>query len=215
MKKKTIVCYGDSNTWGWCPKGYRYDYDQRWTTILQNQLGDEYYVVNEGLGGRTSVYDVPTNEYWNGLKGLGFTLLTNAPIDLVVCMVGSNDLHNHHSFQYYKGLRKIAYNLKYADIIYPCPGLVYSQTEGPKVLLVSPILVDECYHLKGETSMGEKWVESKDFARYTEKVAKEYDLPWMDASKFANPSKIDGLHMDPEDHYKLGVAIAEKVKTIL
>ena len=71
MNKTRIVCYGDSNTWGYCAAtGCRYDDDQRWVPMLQQLLGERYSVVEEGLSGRTTVFDDPLFPALNGLRYL-------------------------------------------------------------------------------------------------------------------------------------------------
>ena len=87
-----IVCYGDSNTWGDCPLGGRWPYEVRWPGVLQALLGKEFLVHEEGINGRTTVFDDPMGgTYRNGLKGLGYVLSTHGPIDVLVFMLGTND----------------------------------------------------------------------------------------------------------------------------
>ena len=64
---KTVLCYGDSNTWGYSPiDGTRYARDVRWPGVLRNELGEGYLVIEEGLNGRTTVWDDPIEGYKNG-----------------------------------------------------------------------------------------------------------------------------------------------------
>ena len=91
---KTILCYGDSNTWGYDPqKGGRYPKPIRWTSVLQETLGKNFDIIAEGLNGRTTVWDDPVEgEHRNGKKYLLPCLHTHKPIDLVILFLGSNDL---------------------------------------------------------------------------------------------------------------------------
>jgi lysophospholipase L1-like esterase len=90
---KTILCYGDSNTWGYIPgTGERYASHVRWPGVLQNALGNGYVIIEEGLCGRTTVWDDPIEEYRSGKEYLIPCLKSHAPLDLVVLMLGSNDL---------------------------------------------------------------------------------------------------------------------------
>lgn len=102
---KTILCYGDSNTYGAIPidfdlldkhfiaSHYRLSKEKRWSSILQAELGSTYHVIEEGLNGRTTVWDDPTEgKHKNGLTYLIPCLETHAPIDLVILMLGTNDL---------------------------------------------------------------------------------------------------------------------------
>ncbi|MFZ4768284.1 MAG: GDSL-type esterase/lipase family protein, partial [Roseimicrobium sp.] len=95
---KTILCYGDSNTWGFVPESIteafprRHPRDVRWTGVLQRELGAEYHVIEEGQNGRTTVHDDPINLHRNGRTYLPACLESHKPIDLVVLMLGTNDL---------------------------------------------------------------------------------------------------------------------------
>ncbi|HHW15673.1 MAG TPA: hypothetical protein GXX28_12205, partial [Firmicutes bacterium] len=95
---KAILCFGDSNTWGKRPEdGSRYEHHQRWTGILRQELGEEYCVIEEGLCGRTSVWDDPLGEFRNGKAFLGVCLESHRPLDLVVIMLGTNETKRHFS----------------------------------------------------------------------------------------------------------------------
>ena len=90
---KTILCYGDSNTWGYDPvSADRHPYERRWTTVLQRVLGEDYLVIPEGLNGRTTVWDDPIELHKSGSTYLPPCLESHKPVDLVVIMLGTNDL---------------------------------------------------------------------------------------------------------------------------
>lgn len=89
----TILCYGDSNTYGYNPvNGLRYPKDVRWTGVLQKMLGEEYEVIEEGCNGRTTVFEDAKEPWKAGLGYLRPCLNTHKPIDFVIMMLGSNDL---------------------------------------------------------------------------------------------------------------------------
>jgi lysophospholipase L1-like esterase len=92
---KTLVCFGDSNTWGYVPGsgGERFPREQRWPVLLQRALGDEWEVIAEGLGGRTATFDRPDSEGRNGLPYLLPCLHSHDPVDLVVIFLGTNDVN--------------------------------------------------------------------------------------------------------------------------
>ena len=95
---KTVVCYGDSNTWGTNgADGSRYGRWVRWPGVLQQALGEDYYVIEEGLSGRTTVWDDPIEGHKNGKTYLPPCLETHKPIDLVVLMLGTNDTKQRFS----------------------------------------------------------------------------------------------------------------------
>ena len=95
--KKHIVCFGDSNTHGYCADpadcadgGNRFNEDERWTCLLQKTLGDEYLVLEEGLSGRTTVFTDPLHESMAGVDVAYSTLMTHEPVDLLIIMLGTN-----------------------------------------------------------------------------------------------------------------------------
>jgi len=210
---KSILCYGDSNTWGYNPEnGERFPPDVRWTGVLQKELGEEYKIIEEGLNGRTTVWDDPIEGYKNGMKYLIPCLESQRPLDLVIIMLGTNDL-------------KCRFSLSAFDIAEGAGVLVdivLSSRAGrcwnpPKVLLVSPIHVGDnirtTWHC--EAFGLERSVEiSKGFAAHFKRIAELRGCEFMDAAAIATPSLIDAIHLDAGEHIKLGKAIAAKVKSI-
>ena len=99
MEKIRILCYGDSNTFGSRPDGLgqRYTDEVRWSGVLQERLGAEFQVIVEGLPGRTTVWDDPIEPYRNGSAYLMPCLLSQAPLDVVVLLLGTNDLKQRFS----------------------------------------------------------------------------------------------------------------------
>ena len=97
---RTVLCFGDSNTWGYSPDdGERFAPDVRWPGVLAARLGDDWRVIEEGLNGRTSAFDDPLDPILNGKTFLPVCLATHAPIDVVVIMLGTNDVFlpaGHH-----------------------------------------------------------------------------------------------------------------------
>ncbi|NLT98398.1 MAG: SGNH/GDSL hydrolase family protein [Christensenellaceae bacterium] len=210
--QKTVLCYGDSNTWGYNPvDGGRFPRDVRWPGVLAQKLGSGYYVIEEGLNGRTTAFDDPIEPFRNGRKALDVCLLTHSPIDLFVVMLGTNDTKPFHGltpFMIAKGLEFIVMEAGKAE--YGPAG------QPPKILVVSPIAVevagldDNMRNYFDETS-AKKAAELP--ARYRE-VAKQYGCGFLDASQYAKPS-VDGIHLGPEGHAALADAVAEAVKTML
>jgi lysophospholipase L1-like esterase len=92
---RTLVCFGDSNTWGYIPGsgGKRFPREQRWPVLLQERLGDAWEVIAEGLGGRTATFDRPDSEGRSGLPYLLPCLHSHEPVDLVVIFLGTNDVN--------------------------------------------------------------------------------------------------------------------------
>ncbi len=99
---KVILCYGDSNTWGYDPVTQdRFPVEERWPGVLAQELGAGYRVVEEGLGGRTTVWDDPIEGYKNGREYLIPCLETHKPIDLITILLGTNDLKKRFSVSAY------------------------------------------------------------------------------------------------------------------
>ncbi len=99
---KTVLCYGDSNTWGYDPATQtRYPRDVRWPGVLRKELGDDYLVIEEGLNGRTTVWDDPIELDKNGATYLRPCIQTHKPLDLVIIMLGTNDLKTRFSLPAY------------------------------------------------------------------------------------------------------------------
>jgi lysophospholipase L1-like esterase len=207
--EKTILCYGDSNTWGSDPSSEeRYARDERWPGVLRQELGAGYYVVEEGLGGRTTVWDDPIEEYRSGKEFLIPCLRTHKPIDLVVIMLGTNDL-------------KARFSAPVCDIAAGAGVLVdlvaKSETGPgngpPQVLLIAPPPLGR---LSGFAEMFEGGTEkSRAFSHHFRLVAEERGCALLDAAEVIVSSDVDGIHLDRSEHRKLGQAVARRVKEML
>lgn len=212
--EKRILCYGDSNTWGYIPlTGERYDSATRWTQVLARELGEGYAVIEDGLGGRTTVFDDPHVPCRNGREGLPYALLTARPLDLVIVMLGTNDLPHTNAFGYSRGVSELVHRILNAGVFYKDSSKVFRDV--PRVLLVSPIrLHPEIDRIMPESGYRGKYPESCRFAEFTRQVAESYSIPWLDAAQYALPSDADGVHMLPEGHQALGKALAQKLREL-
>lgn len=210
---KNVLCYGDSNTWGWDPETQgRFPADVRWTGVLRKELGSGYRVIEEGLNGRTTVWDDPIEGYKNGKEYLIPCLESQKPLDLVIIMLGTNDLKKRFSLSAYD----IAAGAGVLAEIAMKSGAGYNGNP-PKVLLMSPILVGDIHNSEfAEMFDYESSVErSKKFAEHYKRVADELGCEFLNAADFASPSPIDAIHFEAAEHKKLGEAVARKVKEIL
>lgn len=207
---KTIVCYGDSNTFGSCPLGGRHPYEVRWTGRLQKALGNDYRVIEEGLGGRTTVFEDEIELGRNGRTGLPICLGTHKPIDLLIIMLGTNDLKVRYQLPEWDlagGIRALLRLVK----SYPFA----PEYDPPQILLVSPIEIAEGVS-KTFGCFDEGAVpRSKRMAAVYAPVAKEMGVHFLDAAQYAGPSREDRLHMDAEGHAKLAQALEKKIREIL
>ena len=201
---KVILCFGDSNTYGRDPvtKG-RLDRETRWPGVLQKRLGGEYDVIEEGLNGRTTVWNDPVRggSKRNGSVYLLPCLESHSPIDLLIIMLGANDLKARFSVTPYDIAESIGALIEIARG--SRSGL---DGKSPKILIMVPPPLGKLTEW-AETFQGgvEK---SRQLADYYQSVASAYDCLFLDTSTVIQTSKLDGLHFDPEDHHKLGAAVA-------
>ena len=211
---RRILCYGDSNTWGYTAgTGVRYTEQQRWTGVLQRELGDGYAVIEEGLNGRTTVFDNPALPGRNGLDYLLPCLFSQKPLDLVVLMLGSNDIKYVNAVAAATGADELVRMLLNADGIYRCSQPIWRN--GPKVLLIAPPLIaPEIETLFPNSTLVAGGVESPRFAQLYANVAKNRGVHFLDAALYTEPSLVDCVHITAESHARLGAAIAEKIKEI-
>ena len=209
---KTILCYGDSNTWGYNPRlKSRYSKDERWTGALRKQLGEGYFVIEEGLNGRTTVWDDPIEgEHKNGKTYLFPCLESHAPLDLVVVMLGTNDLKNRFGLSAYdiaKGAETLVQIIQKSGF--------GQDGQSPKVLLIAPPSLAQ---LAG-TDFAEMFAggeeKSRQLADAYRRVAAEIGCEFLDAGSVIASSPVDAIHIDPEEHQTLAVAVAAKIQRIL
>lgn len=210
---KRIFCYGDSNTFGHDPKdGSRLA--ERWPKVLSSLLGSEYEIIEAGLCGRTSAFDDPFTEGMNGRAALAPTLWSAQPVDLVIIMLGTNDLQLKHHLSPEEIAGGVETLLKFTE------NPEAWDKKNAKTLLISPIHLDPNI---GNSPMGfgdifggiETYQKSLALAPLLKALAEKYHVHFMNAADYAEPSPIDCLHMDEENHHKLAVAIEQKIHTIL
>ena len=203
---KTVLCYGDSLTWGFRPgDGERHDYDVRWTTVLQRQLGDEFLVIPEGLSGRFTVHDDPWREGLNGSKLLLPVLASHKPIDLLVLMLGTNDILHNPQYNAYDAARGAEVVVKKALHSECGP-----ESGAPQILLLAPPLIGSLSASFKEECHGSP-VRSEKFAYYYRKVADAHGVSFFDAGRACVPGSADGVHLDEEGNRLLGEALVPAV----
>jgi lysophospholipase L1-like esterase len=206
---KVILCYGDSNTWGYDPAtGTRFPRDARWPGVLRQALGEGYLVIEEGLNGRTTVWDDPIEGYKNGKEYLIPCLETHKPIDLVIIMLGTNDL-------------KQRFGVPACDVAAGAGVLVDTVAKSetgpgdgvPQVLLIAPPLFARLTDFAETFEGGE--AKSKHLSRHFRLVAEERSCALLDASEVIVSSDLDGIHFERDEHRKLGEAVAARVRQML
>lgn len=206
---RTVLCYGDSNTWGYDPatRG-RYPPHVRWTGVLATRLSAEYRVVEEGLNGRTTRWDDPIEPGRNGLISLRPCIESHQPLNLIIIMLGTNDL-------------KRRFGLSASDIAQSAAALAdmaWRFAHAPdgshaEVLLVAPPAVST---LTDFDQMFEGAREkSRQFSNYYRLAAGWHHLPFFDAGAVIVSSEKDGIHFDAEEHRKLGEALADEARRLV
>lgn len=207
---KSILCYGDSNTWGYDPAtGLRFDRNTRWTGVLQDKLGRDYHIIEEGLCGRTTVWQEPFKEYRCGKSYLIPCLETHKPIDLVILMLGTNDL-------------KSCFNLSPVDIAMGAGRLIEIiedskcgiNFDSPEILLVIPPPLTAESDSMDLSSFKGGLEKSQELGKYYRMVAKEHNCHLFDSSEVIESSNIDGVHIEAHGHESLGRRLADIVKDI-
>jgi lysophospholipase L1-like esterase len=206
---KTVLCYGDSNTWGYDPatRG-RYPPHVRWTGVLVTRLGAEYRVVEEGLNGRTTRWDDPIEPGRNGLVSLRPCIESHRPLDLIIIMLGTNDL-------------KRRFGLSASDIAQSAAALAdvaWRFAHGPdgslaEVLLVAPPAVSTLTEFDQMFEGARE--KSRQFSHYYRLAAAWHHLSFFDAGAVIVSSEKDGIHFDAEEHGKLGEALADEVRRLV
>ncbi len=210
-KQKTIMCFGDSNTWGFPPDcGERYDRQTRWPGVLQQELGDAYYVVEEGLPGRSTVWDDPVEGGKNGLKQLAPLILSHMPLDLLIILLGTNDFKNRFSVSALDISWSIGRLVKAArDSGHPLIG------DAPDVLVICPPPLGDLSNSPFGGILIGAAEKSHQLSTVLATFCEENDIRLFNAGDIVQSSPVDGVHWEAEEHRKLGTAVAAEVRSIL
>lgn len=205
---KTILCFGDSNTFGTPPmaaldEDRRFGLDERWPRIMADALGAGWHLVEEGQPGRTSVHDDPIEgAHRNGSRILLAVLESHRPVDVMVLMLGTNDTKQRYGL----GTQDVALGLGRLIDMALASGRV------DKILVVCPPKVLERGVLAQIFAGAE--ARSDGLADEMRRVAEQRDLAFFDAGTVIASDPLDGVHFDTAAHRKLGIAIAERVKAL-
>lgn len=216
MRKKRIVCFGDSNTWGYDPITHtRYDESVRWPMVLQALLGDAYQIMEEGQNGRTIANPDPWE--WGTKCGMDYVLPmveTHNPFDLLIIMLGSNDLKRKFSLpaaDIAGSLQNMLMKVRgYAAYQLGCPDL--------KILIVSPPALGSELQRSPFAPFFDcayATAQAQELARWYALVAEQFHCAFFNATALVSGSEADQLHLSPESHRKLAEALRDEVLKIL
>ena len=213
MEKKRILCFGDSLTWGYDPDTRtRFPAESRWPMVLQELLGQDWTVIEEGQSGRTIATEDPAEGEKNGLRYIGPCLESHTPLDLVILMLGSNDCKRKFSYSSMDiaGEMQILLEKILAYDRFRCG-------DQFKVLLVSPPHISEAIRTSwlGDSFGYENGRKlSMELASWYVQLAEMYNCEFLDAAEHVRTSDTDGCHMDAENQRKLARVLADFVKAL-
>ena len=214
---KTILCFGDSNTWGYdpasmtAPSPRRHGPEVRWTGVLARELGADFKVIEEGQNGRTTVHEDPLNICRKGKDYLPACLESHKPLDLVILMLGTNDLKSTFNVppgEIAAGAGVLARMILASDA---GPG-----NRPPQLLLVCPPLVGDLSGMPDvEAKIPNGAARSAQFPRHYEALAASLKCGYFNSQEVVETSPVDGVHLEAGEHLKLGQALAAAVRGVL
>jgi lysophospholipase L1-like esterase len=210
-----ILCYGDSNTWGYqASTAERLGRWERWPGVLQRELGDDVHVIEEGQNGRTTVFDVPFEAGRNGLTHLPVSLQTHHPLDLVVIDLGTNDLFlpGVNAYHVARGAIKLAEVVLASD--------AGPAGAPPLVLVVVPppfATLGQWDQDASPGAEGESQRMSRAFVDAAAAVQEEdgITVPLLDLRDHVTSSPVDGIHFEADGHRAIGTAVAARLREML
>ncbi len=204
-----ILVYSDSLTWGIIPNTRkRLSFEKRWTGVFENTLntkGNNVRVIENCLNGRRTVWGDPYKEGRDGSQGLAQVIEMNSPLKLVILMLGTNDFqctHENNAWLSAQGTVKLINIIRQAPIE---PGM-----SVPEIMIIAPPKI-----IKPKGIIANKFNNSEKrsvgLAEELEKIAKENLVHYFDAGSVTEASQVDGIHLDEEQHKKLGEAVSNMV----
>lgn len=209
---KNVLCFGDSLTWGFdAQSGGRHSVADRWPSVLAANLGDKAHVVTEGLNGRTTAFDDHTADCdRNGARLLPTLLESHQPLDLVIVMLGTNDLKTmtvETASNSILGMKRIVSIIKHKE--------QRAGDQSPDILLVAPPKICATANTDRAAMFPNGIEQSSMLASMLSDLADEQGCGFFDANSVAKTTPIDGIHMDADNTKELGRGLASTVKLML
>ena len=210
---KTILCYGDSLTWGSdAETGGRHAREDRWPVVLQAALGDDAQVIAEGLRGRTTAFDEHLADCdRNGARILPTVLYTHAPVDLVILLLGTNDMKPAiagTAVAAMQGMRRLVSLIE-------LNALRDGSAEPPAILIVAPPPLCETANHEYSAMFAGGIEQSKMLASLYADLADETGCGFYDAGSVAQTSPVDGVHLDAANTRAIGKGLEPVVRMML
>lgn len=209
---KNILCYGDSLTWGYNAATLsRHAFADRWPNVLQTELGDAAHVIEDGLNGRTTAFDDNlVAEDRNGARTLPTSLATHSPLDLVIIMLGANDMK-----PWIHGRAYVAANGMFRLVKIVQGHTYFFDAPAPKVIMVSPPAVSRTDNVEFSEYFEGANESSTKLAGVYRQYAEQVGCGFFDAGSVATTTPVDGVHLDAENTRAIGKGLAPLVKTTL
>jgi lysophospholipase L1-like esterase len=209
---KTVLCYGDSLTWGYDADTIgRHDYENRWPSVLQAALGGDARIIAEGLNGRTTAFDDHLADCdRNGARILPTILQTHAPLDLVILLLGTNDMKPvvaGSAFAACQGISRLVRLIR--NHAWPF------ELDGPDILIVAPPALCETANAPFSASFAGGVEESAKLATLYRDLADELGCGFFDGNSVAKTTPLDGVHLDAENTRVLGRGLESIVRMML
>lgn len=203
-----VLCFGDSNTYGADPKtDERYPADIRWTGILQNLLGDGYEIIEEGLGGRTTIFERENRPGRNGKTYLLPCVMSHSPFDIIIINLGTNDFKN-------KSLTAKDVAEGDEELIKIVQENAYDKNDKvPRIILVCPPDVDDTNDYAINGGLDETSERIKQLPIEIKKIAEKYNAGFVNLQEYVKPSSEDGVHLAPESHKIIAETLAKEIKS--
>ncbi|HTJ46406.1 MAG TPA: SGNH/GDSL hydrolase family protein [Kofleriaceae bacterium] len=209
MSRKRVLCFGDSNTWGYDPRSLgRYPEDVRWTGRMATALGPAYQVIEEGVNGRTTIYDYKDRFGKNGREYLRPCMDSHFPLDVMFLWLGTNDT----KVEFAQSAEQIAAGME--DCVAIALG---KQIDRPspnlKLVVVAPPIVDE-RHLGSYDKLVGAEPKTRALPALFRAIADRHHSRFFDLTTLVAPSAVDGCHLDPDAHAAIAVAFTAIVREL-
>lgn len=210
---KAVLCYGDSLTWGFDAENLgRHAFEDRWPSVLQKALGADVNVVAEGLNGRTTAYDDHLADCdRNGARILPTLLHSHGPLDLVIIMLGTNDLKrgigSGNAVGAVKGVERLINLVRSHVWSFDC--------EQPEILIVSAPHICGTGNEMFAAMYAGAIEQSQMMGSLYRDLADEKGCGFFDAASVAVTTPVDGVHLDAENTRAIGRGLEPVVRMML
>lgn len=217
--KKHILCFGDSNTHGYCADpsdcadgGIRFNESERWAMVLQQKLGEEYLVTEDGLSGRTTCFQDPLHEGLDGLSYLTPFLMAHEFVDLLIIMLGTNDVKERF------GVTAAEVAIAMGRLVNKAKATFCWGDKAPNILVIAPPPIgDGMYASQVGQTMGPNCAaKSRELARYYREQCDLLKVHFLDAGGLGCEfNQVDFMHLTKKGHAVLAEKLAELVPQLI